>query len=118
MDGLENDIDKLHDLHVKILSRLHNPDADEELKTKTSEIHSKMRALKKEITSMHQHLASSGEQSATVSNRIIKEQANRLIRKLLSLGEKFENEQMEYKEKTMRNYSAYLNVCELPLFID
>ncbi|GMT06698.1 hypothetical protein PENTCL1PPCAC_28872 [Pristionchus entomophagus] len=115
MELLDKDIQEISTLHARLLSQPATPALTQELNRKTDAVHSKMRGFKKEVMDLNKGLESSTDQTATVNNRIIKEQVTRLTRNLLSLGTKFEKEQMEYKEKSKKNYTTYLKVLNTEL---
>lgn len=108
-------VKEIHMLHGKLLSQPPSPATTREMNQKTDEVHIKLKALAREIMDLDKKMESKKNEDATVSNRINREQVKRLIRSLANLTQKFNEEQVEYKEKSRKQCIDYLRVTGMDL---
>ncbi|KAF8353532.1 syx-3 [Pristionchus pacificus] len=115
MDTLEREVKDIHVLHGRILSQPPNAALTNEMNRKTDDAHRQLRQLMEHIRTLDKNLESAKDKTATVSNRINREQVKRLIRSLVNLTEKFNKGQVEYKEKSRKKCVEYLRVMDQDL---
>lgn len=113
MDIVEQEVKEIHVLHGRLLSQPPTPALTLEMNKKTDEAQFKLRNLSRDIIGLNKSLESETDKTATVSNRINKEQVKRLIRSLANLTEKFNKEQEEYREKSRKKCMDFLRVQNL-----
>ncbi|GMR62380.1 hypothetical protein PMAYCL1PPCAC_32575 [Pristionchus mayeri] len=115
MERVEKEVDEIRVLHGRILSQPPTPALTNEMNRKSDDVQRTLRALKDEVIELDKEVKRRKGQEATAMNRMYCEQVKGLTKSLVRVTERFNIEQMDYREKSRRACIQYMRVRNMDL---